>query len=640
MENNNNTSELHQLEQDKQALQKQLQPLQDALQQSQRDVLRLQHKLDIEQNRKINRLLGGIKKLHSKDTRNEGIHSILTSYRSIKAPAPAHLSSSNKASKTAQLTTASHAVSKSKLPYPNLRIISTGPIPSYSDCFQPVIVDESWRDTLRPELPSSDAVIIELPNLDKENYPTDVATELIQAANELSVPTAVIVSSDKQLDLDITDEASSIGTADANIYQKAIKKYGEKKTFFINKAIDITTYNPISWMYEPTEIGCTLIGLSSPNAKDSAVIKQAKKYITIKEVYAKQPIKGLGKPHFYAVSDISNDIIQKTKQFQAVICLPSMFNDAADYKNTLLQILATGSHVLTTDQATVKQLDAPHLHLLSEDFDASTITDPDQRERRSVQGRRKILDASSVFAKTDDLVEKLSIKTDFPRKISVIMSTNRPDYIDHAIDNVRRQSYPDKELVLILHGEGFDKKAIKKSLDGSGLDYKLLNCPADMIFGEVLNHGLDNSTGYYVTKFDDDDHYGQHHLKDLVHAMHYSEADVVGKWGHFVYLEASKELLAFELQRQERYGGHLPGGTFLIRKSTLLEYRFGRVERAIDSELWDRLKANGAILYSTNRYNYVRVRHGDNTWQEKDDFFKARAEKHILRDAAHSQGFA
>ena len=38
---------------------------------------------------------------------------------------------------------------------------------------------------------------------------------------------------------------------------------------------------------------------------------------------------------------------------------------------------------------------------------------------------------------------------------------------------------------------------------------------------------------------DDDNFYGTHYLTDLVRALDYSGADVVGKWAHLVHLESS-----------------------------------------------------------------------------------------------------
>ncbi len=38
---------------------------------------------------------------------------------------------------------------------------------------------------------------------------------------------------------------------------------------------------------------------------------------------------------------------------------------------------------------------------------------------------------------------------------------------------------------------------------------------------------------------DDDNFYGTHYLTDLVRALDYTGADLVGKWAHLVHLESS-----------------------------------------------------------------------------------------------------
>ena len=61
----------------------------------------------------------------------------------------------------------------------------------------------------------------------------------------------------------------------------------------------------------------------------------------------------------------------------------------------------------------------------------------------------------------------------------------------------------------------------------------------------------------------------------------------------------------------------------LIKREALARYRFSRVNRSIDSTLWRRMKSDDLWLYSTHRFNFVRVRHGEHTFVSGDESFLA-----------------
>ena len=156
----------------------------------------------------------------------------------------------------------------------------------------------------------------------------------------------------------------------------------------------------------------------------------------------------------------------------------------------------------------------------------------------------------------------------------------------------------------------------------------MLDRGKDTVFGENLNLALDQASGDYVTKMDDDDYYGPNHLSDLHLAYHYSGATAVGKWANFVYLTGKDVMVDFVTHREERFVRHLPGATVFMKRDDLKGLRFGRVRRAIDSELYRRAEMRGGRLYSMHRYNFIRVRHTDHTYdQDEEDFIAGASSK-------------
>ena len=67
---------------------------------------------------------------------------------------------------------------------------------------------------------------------------------------------------------------------------------------------------------------------------------------------------------------------------------------------------------------------------------------------------------------------------------------------------------------------------------------QLFDVGTDRDLGQVLALLGERATGDLVTKWDDDDWYTTEHLLDLVAAMRYSGAGVVGKPAEYVYLSS------------------------------------------------------------------------------------------------------
>jgi hypothetical protein len=185
-------------------------------------------------------------------------------------------------------------------------------------------------------------------------------------------------------------------------------------------------------------------------------------------------------------------------------------------------------------------------------------------------------------------------------------------------------------LILLLHGAEFDGITDERIIDQLRVrDCTILRESDSTLFGDCLNSALDKVDAPYVTKFDDDDIYGEHHLSDLLVAHDYSSADIVGKWAHEVYFDNEDFSIDWCLDRQEDYVDHLPGATILMRSELLKDLRFDSVPRAIDTHLFERLAKRNGRLYSTHRFNFTRVRHDDHTFHRDIEYFLKHSSNEI-----------
>lgn len=247
--------------------------------------------------------------------------------------------------------------------------------------------------------------------------------------------------------------------------------------------------------------------------------------------------------------------------------------------------------------------------------------DADARELLSIRMRRAALRDHSSWARTRQFVPKK-----FPL-VSALLVTRRPEFLAYALNSVARQTYPNLELILALHGEGFVD--VERQLAGLQCAVKTLRIHGSEPLGAALNAAVEASEGALLTKMDDDDVYGADHVWDLALAREYSGAQLVGKFHEFVYL-ASLDLTVHRLDGgNERYlTKTLDGGTLLISRQDLESVGgWRRVPRHVDEALCRDVVAAGGRLYRTHGAGFMLVRHGRrHTWEMSDDYFLAQAD--------------
>ena len=359
---------------------------------------------------------------------------------------------------------------------------------------------------------------------------------------------------------------------------------------------------------------------------------------------AKKILPGFDESDFFTVDTArSDEYVVNAKGARAVLCQSSFFNDESAFVVTALKLIASGAPLITDGGGVLDEILGLQYAFSKNPSEARSyfekLADPLFRERQSIQARQLILREHSHLARFEKLLDELNINRIPVETISVIMSTMRQVEVEHGIQSVASQIWPNKQLVLILHrikDADFDLTQIKKIISALDFAVVILDRGKDTAFGENLNLALDVASDEYVTKMDDDDYYGPNHLNDLHLAYHYSGAMAVGKWGNFVYLTERDVMVDFVTHREERFVSHVPGATVFLKRHDLRQLRFGRVTRAIDSELYKRAEMRGGRLYSMHRYNFIRVRHDDHTYdQDEEDYIAGAASE--PREGLHKQ---
>ena len=298
--------------------------------------------------------------------------------------------------------------------------------------------------------------------------------------------------------------------------------------------------------------------------------------------------------------------------------------DVAARAGALVRLAATGLpvHVADRDPELAALLGAGLYASMTEPVRGATA---DEREWRSIALRRAALRDHALGARARQVAAAAGAEPPPWPKVSVLLATCRPQLLGWAVANVARQSYPNVDLVLALHGAGFVD--VDAGLGGLGCAVEVVRIGADRDLGSVLNAATARASGELLAKMDDDDYYAADHLWDLVLAHGYSGAHLVGKGAETVYLGDRDATLRRQPGMAETYMADVAGGTLLIARRDLAGLGgWPAVPLGEDSGLIANLLAAGGIVYRTHGAGFVLIRHGaGNTWPVDGAYFAATA---------------
>ena len=300
---------------------------------------------------------------------------------------------------------------------------------------------------------------------------------------------------------------------------------------------------------------------------------------------------------------------------------------ATERAGTLARIAACGVPVHLADHdPALETLLGPELH----DFMSAPIgyDGAEAREVLSIRMRRAALRGHSLGARARQLCEAAGVDPpEFPL-VSVLLATRRPGRLAAAVANIARQDYPRLELVLALHGPGFEADAVACATASIAAPVTVLRLGEDHPLGTVLNAASTAAAGPLLSKMDDDDVYGAEHLWDLVLAREYSGAALVGKFPATVYLAHRDRTVRRRRVRSETWSHSITGGAMLIARAELGRAGGWRpARRHVDTALIEDVIRAGGGVYRTHDAGYVLVRHAEgHTWKAADAAFLAQAE--------------
>lgn len=333
------------------------------------------------------------------------------------------------------------------------------------------------------------------------------------------------------------------------------------------------------------------------------------------------------------------NLLTAYKHYKVFLNVNSVVDSPSMCARRIFEISAAGTPVVTTPSAATREffpIDEVAQPETREDAEwtlRALVRSKELRDRMVHKAQRRIWEEHTYTHRAMTVMDALDIgySSPFPRSVSAVVSTNRPDHLDHILDTHARQTHEERELVLVAHGfdvpPGFSERA-----RAAGVEHlEVVPVDAEHSLGTCLNRGIAAASGEVIAKMDDDDIYGDHYLGDQLAALRYSNADLVGKQAHYLHLQRRDVVICRFPEREHRYTDLVMGPTLMARKETFSEFPFAERTLGEDTDLQQRLVGADARIYSADRFNFVQVRGShSHTWTVEDHLLLANGDVHAF----------
>ena len=190
--------------------------------------------------------------------------------------------------------------------------------------------------------------------------------------------------------------------------------------------------------------------------------------------------------------------------------------------------------------------------------------------------------------------------------VSVVLATrDRPSFLVNALECYRRQTYTQRELIVVDSGDTFpaDSTAI------AGVGGCLIRAPSGLLLGPKLNLGVARAQGTLCHKMDDDDWYAPTFIETIVATIQATNSRVCHPM-----LATIAPSLFFDVGRWEirqSIQSNVPGGALLFAREDWQAYPFRELPRSVDTWfLRDHIRAGSILLPVFAPELFLCVRHG------------------------------
>lgn len=330
----------------------------------------------------------------------------------------------------------------------------------------------------------------------------------------------------------------------------------------------------------------------------------------------------------------AQQILAAYRAYKVFLNVNSVVDSPTMFARRVLEITACGTAVVSTPAAGISAMVGDGVAQVGSTREAEQairrlLTDDDARQRMVHLGQRELWRAHTYSHRVAQVLEAVGLSASAPKPptVSAIVATRRPHQLSHVVDYLCAQREVELELVLGANGFEPDPVELARARE-AGIHVVVAPQPEGRSLGTTLNDLVAKASGEVVSKMDDDDYYGAWYLFDLLAAMRFSGADVVGKQARYAHFQTTDQAVLLEADRQHVFTTFIAGPTITAAREFVLDVGYQDRSTGEDTAFLRTAMERGGRLYASDKFNFVQVRRGaagGHTWGMQDEALLGRA---------------
>nr|WP_239534484.1 glycosyltransferase [Priestia taiwanensis] len=326
-----------------------------------------------------------------------------------------------------------------------------------------------------------------------------------------------------------------------------------------------------------------------------------------------------------------NFMVEAYKNYDIFLNVNSIQNSKYMFSRRVYEVLASKTVVVSGDSIGVREQLGDYVHI--SDSPARTelllrilTQSPLKMQREAKLAHRFILQNHTYTHRINEMLDIVGLpyKKSHSKKISVVLVTNRPQFMDNILDNLSAQTYEDREHIIVVNSDDIVMEKWEKKFS-SLKNTKIYKVASAKSLGYCLNYGISKSIGDVIAKMDDDDYYAPNYLRDMVAIFDYTDASIVGKSVYYTYFEESNILVKRQIKGsgEDCYTRFVAGATLMFKREVYEAMgSFENRNTGEDTKFIEYAIKLGFKIYSDDSYNFCVIRRKEknsHTWQISDE---------------------
>lgn len=313
----------------------------------------------------------------------------------------------------------------------------------------------------------------------------------------------------------------------------------------------------------------------------------------------------------YIVGELPYDeMVEAYKLYKVFLNVNSVKDSPTMFSRRVFEILASGTNVISTYSLGIETMFPGIVQIAGSVYESNALLNnllhnAHYSERLSLLGLREVHLKHLYRHRFDDILKTIGLATSSHKGVTIVACQDQYGCLDRLLKSFHNQAWEHKELILLFDKSSISENRIKELQSEPNVSLHLFS--EETPFDERISFALRHTDYDRVALMNGVDYYAAHFLTDLMHAFHYTDAQIVGKRAHYMYLESQNQLMLVSTDKENRYVDRLSAEAMIVKKEVFSEILLrGKTEEGFEQFFSD-CRSSGMKMFAADKFNYIRV---------------------------------